>query len=196
MLLPNDWIENSIETYLYQHTTKSQKIYWVVLAAVILAFVSLPFIYVDVSVQGNGITCLYESCPADLKQDMKNKDLYVEAYITPHHIGYIYIGMPVNVQVKSFNYNEWGAINGTVQDISSDFLADSQGNCFFKIKCSMEKNHLTLKNGRLGRLKQGMNVSTHFKVARKSLFNLLYQKMDDWMNPAQNEQLIIAENNR
>ena len=23
MLLPNEWIENSIETYIYQHTTKS-----------------------------------------------------------------------------------------------------------------------------------------------------------------------------
>jgi hypothetical protein len=32
MLLPNEWIENSIETYIYQHTTKSQIIYWVVLA--------------------------------------------------------------------------------------------------------------------------------------------------------------------
>ncbi len=28
MLLPNEWIENSIETYIYQHTTKSQIIYW------------------------------------------------------------------------------------------------------------------------------------------------------------------------
>ena len=33
MLLPNEWIENSIETYIYQYTTKSQIIYWVVLAA-------------------------------------------------------------------------------------------------------------------------------------------------------------------
>ena len=34
MLLSNEWIENSIETYIYQHTTKSQIIYWIVLAAV------------------------------------------------------------------------------------------------------------------------------------------------------------------
>ena len=35
MLLPNEWIENSIETYIYQHTTKSQIIYWGVLAVVL-----------------------------------------------------------------------------------------------------------------------------------------------------------------
>lgn len=55
MLLPNEFIENSIETYIYKHTTTSQKIYWVVLAAVTVALASLPFIYVDISVQGLGI---------------------------------------------------------------------------------------------------------------------------------------------
>nr|WP_294587241.1 biotin/lipoyl-binding protein [uncultured Bacteroides sp.] len=55
MLLPNEWIENSIETYIYQHTTKSQIIYWVVLAAITLTCIALPFIYVDISVQGSGI---------------------------------------------------------------------------------------------------------------------------------------------
>ena len=54
MLLPNEWIENSIETYIYQHTTKSQIIYWVVLLAITATLVALPFVYVDISVQGNG----------------------------------------------------------------------------------------------------------------------------------------------
>lgn len=43
MLLPNEWIENSIETYIYQRTTKSQIIYWVVLAAVTATLVALPY---------------------------------------------------------------------------------------------------------------------------------------------------------
>ena len=42
MLLPNEWIENSIETYIYQHTTKSQIIYWVVLAGGAAAIFFLP----------------------------------------------------------------------------------------------------------------------------------------------------------
>ena len=55
MLLPNEWIENSIETYIYQHTTKSQIIYWIVLFAVTVTLVALPFVYVDISVQGSGV---------------------------------------------------------------------------------------------------------------------------------------------
>ena len=55
MLLPDEWIENSIETYIYQHTTKSQILYWIVLFAVIVTLVALPFIYVDISIQGSGV---------------------------------------------------------------------------------------------------------------------------------------------
>ena len=55
--------------------------------------------------------------------------------------------MPVNVQVESFNYNEWGTLPGKVTEISSDFLTDSQGNSFYKVKCQMERNYLMLKSG-------------------------------------------------
>ncbi len=378
MLLPNEWIENSIETYIYQHTTKSQIIYWVVLLAITATTVSLPFIYVDISVQGSGIVrpvaekaeiassiteivdsvfvregeqvCKgdiilrfrtnssdykinYQSarmndcnaqltdldylakgeCPAqfsspvrrqeyayfvkkkqaletalaqaekeynrnkrlfdkqviseeeydgyyfkwqnqqnelaaliqsqisawqtdrnsyrnmfnemntNLKQEVKEKDMYIvrspvdgtvdrfsgiyrgsniqagqslavispdstlclEVYVTPRNIGFMSVGMPVNIQVESFNYNEWGTIPGKVKDISSDFLTDSQGNSFYKVKCEMDRDYLQLKNGRVGKLKKGMTVSAHFMVTRRSLFDLLYQKMDDWANPKQ-----------
>lgn len=388
-LLPNEWIENSIETYIYQHTTKSQVIYWVVLAAVTAALIALPFIYVDISVQGSGvvrpvtekteikaaITELVDSvyvregqqvnkgdillrfrtnnsdykityqtnrlndfeahladlaylakgeAPANfcspvrrqeytyfvrrrneletslaqaekeynrhnnlfnkkviseeeyekyyyqyisqqnelasliqsqlstwqadlnsyrnqrnemntaLKQEQKDKDMYIvrspvagtidqfsgiyrgssiqagqslavispdstlcmEVYVTPRNIGFMSIGMPVNVQVESFNYNEWGTVPGKVKDISSDFLTDSQGNSYYKIKCEMERDYLKLKNGRVGRLKKGMTVSAHFMVTRRSLFDLLYQKIDDWANPRQYENVnMVAKRN-
>ena len=107
------------------------------------------------------------------------------------------IGMPVNVQVESFNYNEWGTLPGKVKEISSDFLTDNQGNSFYKVKCEMEQDYLTLKNGQIGKLKKGMTVSAHFMVTRRSLFDLLYQKIDNWANPRQyaaNE--MIAKNSK
>ena len=378
MLLPNEFIENSIETYIYRYTTSSQRIYWIVLAAVAITLVSLPFIYVDISVQGEGVIrpvaekteikspvneivdsvyvkegdqvqkgdiilrfrtssqdykIAYQSnrlsdfseqlsdlsylakgaCPpsfqspvrrqeynyyikrkkeletsldqaekeflrnkalfeknvlpeeeydkyyyryesqknelaslkenqmstwqadlntlrnshdemyVSLNQDIKDKDmcyikspvsgtldqfsgiyrgssvrvgeslavispdstLYFEIYVTPRNIGYISIGMTVNVQIESFNYNEWGTVSGEVNDISSDFITDGQGNSYYKVKCSMDKTYLQRKNGRIGRLKKGMTVSAHFMITRRSLFDLLYQRLDDWVNPTQ-----------
>ena len=122
--------------------------------------------------------------------------LCIEVYVTPRNIGFLYPGMPVNMQVESFNYNEWGTIPGKVKDISSDFLTDSEGNSFYKVKCSMERDYLTLRrNGKKGVLKKGMTVSAHFMITERSLFDLLYQKIDDWANPVQyNSNTMIAKN--
>ena len=112
--------------------------------------------------------------------------LYAEVYVSPRNIGYIHLGMPVNIQVSSFNYNEWGTVPGKVIEISSDFLTDNSGNnAFYKVKCNLEKNYLVRKNGVTGRLKKGMYVSSHFMITERSLFDLIYQKMDDWANPTQ-----------
>ena len=122
--------------------------------------------------------------------------LCLEVYVTPRNIGFMSVGMPVKVQVESFNYNEWGMVSGKVKEISSDFLTDSQGNSFYKVKCEMERDYLQLKNGRVGKLKKGMTVSAHFMVARRSLFDLLYQKMDSWVNPRQYEsETMVAKLN-
>ena len=112
--------------------------------------------------------------------------LYAEVYVSPRNIGYIYLGMPVNIQVSSFNYNEWGTISGEVAEISSDFLTDNSGNgAFYKVKCNLKKNQLVRKNGVTGKLKKGMNISSHFMITKRSVFDLIYRKMDDWINPAQ-----------
>jgi len=112
--------------------------------------------------------------------------LYAEIYVSPSDIGYISKNMPVIIQISSFNYNEWGTIGGRVADISSDFMTDASGNnSYYKVKCSMDGNYLIRKNGVKGWLKKGMSISAHFMITRRSLFDLLYQKMDDWVNPTQ-----------
>ncbi len=378
MILPNDWLTNSIETYIYQHTTKSQIIYWVVLLLVSVAIITLPFIYVDVSVQATGIVrpanekCEVTSSVAELvdtiyvregakirkgdvllrfrtnepdykinyqsdkvrdlqahiadlgfltkgkkpnsfrssvqnqeyiyyvkhlnelnenvehsyreycrnkilfdkkliseeeylkyfyeyrnnkdalesyresqlstwqsdlnacqnslnemletlKETIKSKELYIvrspisgtvdqfsgiykgsslqigqaiaiispdsimyiETYVEPKNIGYIELDMPVQIQIESFNYNEWGTVAGTVIGVSSDFLINNQGESYYKVKCSMSRDYLRLKNGRKGILKKGMSANVHFIITRRSLFSLLYQRMDNWVNPTQ-----------
>jgi hypothetical protein len=54
-LLPHELINNSLDAYIARHNTKSQMIYWVVLVAITGAIVSLPFIYVDISVRDAGV---------------------------------------------------------------------------------------------------------------------------------------------
>jgi len=226
MLLPSEFIENSIETYIYNHPTKSQKIYWIVLLAVTAALVSLPFVYVDISVQNSGVVRsvtekmgikspvsseFVDSVDSFSEIYQRNSvkasgasaiislgsGLYFEIYVTPRNIGYLSVGMPVNVQVESFNYNEWGMVAGKITEISSDFFTDSQAkNSYYKVKCNMEKDFLMLRSGKKGKLKKGMLVNAHFMITRRSLFDLLFQKMDDWINPAQYNNKVGNEKNR
>ncbi|MDR2622542.1 MAG: HlyD family secretion protein, partial [Dysgonamonadaceae bacterium] len=53
--IPSEFIKDSIDSYIVKYSTTSQKIYWVVLIAIVAALIALPFIYVDVSVQESGI---------------------------------------------------------------------------------------------------------------------------------------------
>jgi hypothetical protein len=55
----------------------------------------------------------------------------------------------------------------------------------FRIRCTMDRNYLSLKNGIKGYMKKGMTVRARFIIAERSLFQMLYQSTDDWLNPAQ-----------
>ncbi|MGN6418827.1 MAG: hypothetical protein ACTHMC_15135, partial [Pseudobacter sp.] len=97
-------------------------------------------------------------------------------------IGYIYEGMPVKFQVDAFNYNSWGVLEGKVISIDNDFsIVNDQP--FFKVKCALSSNTLTLPNGVEGKLKKGMTMQCRFILARRGLLQLLYERTDSWINP-------------
>lgn len=104
-------------------------------------------------------------------------------YVKPSDIGLIRIGQRVNFQIDAFNYNQWGLLSGRVLDISDDIIWINDGQPVFKVKCSLDKDHLQLNNEYKGFLKKGMNFSARFMIAERSLFQLLYDKVDDWVNP-------------
>ena len=111
--------------------------------------------------------------------------MIAECYLSPKDIGTIKPGMPVKLQVDAFNYNEWGLLDGKVLSIDNDFIL-SGNDPVFKVRCSLSNTCLQLKNGIKGQLKKGMSVRARFVLTRRSLFQLLFDKADDWINPEQN----------
>ena len=112
-------------------------------------------------------------------------DLIAEVYVTPKDIGYLSEGSKLNIQIDAFNYNDWGMIKGEITEISDDYvLVENQP--IFKIRCKMEKDHLCLRNGLNGYLKKGMTIRARFILAERSLYQLLFDNVNDWLNPAEN----------
>lgn len=108
--------------------------------------------------------------------------LLAEIYVSPKNIGYIHEGMAVRMQVDAFDYNVWGMVAGKVRSISRDiFIQDGQP--LFKVWCEANNPVLQLKNGYRGAIKKGMTVQARFLVTRRTLFQLLFDKADDWLNP-------------
>jgi len=111
-------------------------------------------------------------------------NLIAECYLPPKDIGYIQIGMPVTVQVSSFNYNDWGSLKGTVVEVFDDVTVTSDGmNSYYTVISTLDSDHLSLKNGYNGYIKKGMVINANFLITRRTLFQLLYDKIDNWLNP-------------
>jgi len=106
-------------------------------------------------------------------------DLIVECYIDPIDIGLLKKEKKVNFQVSAFNYNQWGLASGKITAIGND-VQMINNTPMFKVLCSLDQNFLQLKNG----FKKGMLVNARFEIIERSLFDLLYDKMDDWVNPS------------
>jgi multidrug resistance efflux pump len=114
-----------------------------------------------------------------------NSGLIAEIYVAPKDIGLINREHKVLIQIDAFNYNQWGMLNGEIDEISRDFILLSN-RPVFRIKCKLNKNFLTLKNGFKGNLKKGMTLRARFLVTERTLFQLLFDKVDNWLNPATN----------
>lgn len=108
--------------------------------------------------------------------------LIVECYTPTGDIGYLSSDTKARFQVDAYNYNEWGLATGKILEISNQPVL-TENNYFFKVKCSLDQDCLTLKSGYRGQLKNGLTLTTRFTVTRRSLFQLLYDKADNWMNP-------------
>lgn len=108
--------------------------------------------------------------------------LQAEIYLPPRDIGYIRKGSVVKMQVDAFDYNVWGMVSGKVISVSRDVFI-KEGQPLFKVRCTVDDPVMELRNGYKGIVKKGMTVQARFFITRRSLFQLLYDQADDWLNP-------------
>jgi HlyD family secretion protein len=121
-----------------------------------------------------------------------DSELIAECYVAPKDIGFIREGMEVRLQMQAYNYNDWGVVKGKVLDISKDIFLNqgSEGQeSFFKVKCTLDTLLMHLKNGYEVELQKGLTFNARFVVTRRTIFQLLYDKVDNWLNPATSEKI-------
>ncbi|MBS2096789.1 HlyD family secretion protein [Carboxylicivirga linearis] len=108
--------------------------------------------------------------------------LIAECYVSPVDIGFIRNKQEVRIQLDAFNYNQWGLIHGKVMSVSDDIIVINNSPVF-KVRCQLPVNYLQLKTGQKGHLKKGMSLTGRFILTERTLYQLLFDKVDDWLNP-------------
>ena len=112
-----------------------------------------------------------------------DSSLLVECYVKPADMGLLKINQQVLFQMDALNYREWGLARGVVVELAKDFTILNEQPPFFKIKCRLETPRLRLKNGYEARLQKGMTLQARFVVTRRTLAQLVFDKVEDWLNP-------------
>lgn len=111
--------------------------------------------------------------------------LIVECQVNPKDIGLIKIGQPVRLQMDAFNYNQWGFLVAKVFEIDHHPVINNN-EIFFRVKCSLTQHKLVLKNGYTAEVQKGMSLVARFIITKRSLYQLLFDKVDSWLNPSIN----------
>ena len=111
-----------------------------------------------------------------------NDNLIVESTVSPNDIGLLKLHQKVKFQMDAFNYNQWGLLEGEIIDIDKN-VTIQENQAFFKVRCSIKNSVLKLKSGYKTSISKGMTLTTRYIITRRSLYELLFDKMDDWLNP-------------
>ncbi len=134
-----------------------------------------------------GINNLYEVSMVQAGQTIATlspeSSLIAECYVNTRDVGLLKTGQAARFQVDAFDYNYFGVLTGKILNIDNDFSIINE-QPVFKVRCSFDTTKLHLKNGFSGKLKKGLSLQARFVVAERTLWQLLFDKIDDWLNPA------------
>lgn len=109
-------------------------------------------------------------------------EMIAECYINTRDVGLLKENQHTIFQVDAFDYNYFGILTGKILSIDNDYtIIDNKP--VFKIRCLLDNKQLQLKNGFSGVLKKGMTLQARFVVTNRSVWQLLFDKINDWVNP-------------
>jgi membrane fusion protein, peptide pheromone/bacteriocin exporter len=112
-----------------------------------------------------------------------NTDLVGEAMLSARDIALVRRGTPARLMIDALNYREWGVADAIVIDVADDASLTGP-EPVFRIRCRLARTELRLRGGQRAALGKGMTFRARFVVAERSLFQLLFDRADDWLNPA------------
>ncbi len=109
--------------------------------------------------------------------------LIAECWISAADIGLVAAGQHSLFRIDAFNYNYFGVLEGKIIAIDHD-ITMMENKPMFKVRCSLNETSFPPVKGFTARLKKGMTLEALFVTAQRSLWQLCFDQVNDWLNPA------------
>ena len=110
-------------------------------------------------------------------------NLEADIKIPSSKIGFVKLGMPVEISIDSFPASDFGSLKGEIESIGSDVLESNnnldQLDLYFPGRIKLDSQSLKLKNGRKLPLQVGMSLKANIKLRRVSYLKLLLGTFKD-----------------
>ena len=103
-----------------------------------------------------------------------------ELTVSNRDIGFVQVGMPVEVRVDSFPFTDYGALPGKVSSMSVDVMAPDPEHPrpYFKVTVSLTRNELK-KDGITYRLIAGMAVNAMINLGKRPVISLVSDRLGE-----------------
>ncbi|MFP4007829.1 MAG: HlyD family type I secretion periplasmic adaptor subunit [Spirulinaceae cyanobacterium] len=100
--------------------------------------------------------------------------LVANVFVTNRDIGFVEVGMPVDVRIDSFPFSEFGDIQGEITHIASDVLPPNDVYPFYRfpVEITLENQEIIINNYPIG-LQSGMSVNANIKLRKQRVISII-----------------------
>ena len=110
-------------------------------------------------------------------------NLEAEVKIPSSKIGFVKLGMPVEISIDSFPANDFGSLKGEIESIGSDVLEPDRNlgqiESYYPGRIKLESQTLNLKSGKILPLQVGMSLKANIKLRKVNYLKLLLGTFKD-----------------
>ncbi|MEN8788957.1 MAG: HlyD family efflux transporter periplasmic adaptor subunit [Flavobacteriaceae bacterium] len=122
-------------------------------------------------------------------------ELIAENVVLPRDIGWIKVGQPVRFQLDAFPHQDWGWLEGYVKEIDKNITLNNN-QAYFRVFCGFKNTSLVLPNGYKAEISKGMTLTTSYFIIRRNIYSLIFDKLEDWLNPRKLKTAVAENLNR
>ncbi|SPJ31365.1 HlyD family type I secretion periplasmic adaptor subunit [Falsiruegeria mediterranea] len=94
--------------------------------------------------------------------------------LSPRDVGFVSVGQPVRLKIDSFDYSRFGALPGTVEEVSPTTAVDERGIAFYEVLVQLDSDHFRdAEDGLI--LIAGMTGEADIRTGSKTVFQYVWK---------------------